>query len=81
MPCSAVSRVRVAPRKIWSFKRTPTVRWTLNFGPKAPAGKELNWVPTSADGKFEVLFRLDGPEKPLFEKTWKLPDIEKVTAQ
>jgi len=24
------------------------------------------------------LFRLYGPEKPLFEKTWKLPDIEKV---
>jgi hypothetical protein len=48
------------------------------FGPKAPAGKESNWVPTSADGKFEVLFRFYGPEKPLFEKTWILPDIEKV---
>ena len=48
------------------------------FGPKAPEGKESNWVPTSAEGKFEVLFRLYGPEKPLFDKTWKLPDIEKV---
>jgi hypothetical protein len=48
------------------------------FGPKAPAGKESNWVPTSASGKFEVLFRLYGPEKALFEKTWKLPDIEEV---
>jgi hypothetical protein len=46
------------------------------FGPKAPAGKEANWVPTSPSGKFEVLFRLYGPEKALFEKTWKLPDIE-----
>ena len=27
---------------------------------------------------FEVLFRLYGPQKPLFDKTWKLPDIEKV---
>ena len=51
------------------------------FGPKAPAGKETNWVPTSASGKFEVLFRLYGPEKPLFDKTWKLPDIEKVAVQ
>jgi hypothetical protein len=51
------------------------------FGPKAPAGKELNWVPTSTGGGFEVLFRLYGPEKPLFDKTWKLPDIEKVAAQ
>ena len=50
----------------------------IYFGPKAPAGKESNWVPTSADGNFEVLFRLYGPEKPLFDKTWKLPDIEKM---
>jgi hypothetical protein len=49
----------------------------IYFGPSAPAGKESNWVPT-AGRDFEVLFRLYGPEKPLFEKTWKLPDIEKV---
>jgi hypothetical protein len=51
------------------------------FGPKAPAGKESNWVPTNANGKFEVLFRLYGPEKPFFDKAWVLPDIEKVAAQ
>ena len=51
------------------------------FGPKAPAGKESNWVPTNANGKFEVLFRLYGPEKPFFDKTWVLPDIEKVDRQ
>jgi hypothetical protein len=48
------------------------------FGPKAPAGKDSNWVPTSAAGHFEVLFRLYGPEKPLFDKTWQLPDVERV---
>jgi len=48
------------------------------FGPKTSAGKESNWVPRSTDGGFEVLFRFYGPEKPLFEKTWRLPDIEKV---
>jgi hypothetical protein len=46
------------------------------FGPKAPAEKGTNWVPTSENGEFEVLFRFYGPEKPLFEKSWKLPDIE-----
>jgi hypothetical protein len=51
------------------------------FGAKAPAGKESNWVPTSADGKFEVLFRLYGPEKRFFEKKWVLPDIERIAAQ
>ena len=45
--------------------------------PKAPQGKESNWIPTSAAGQFEVLFRLYGPEKPFFEKAWKLRDIEK----
>jgi len=48
------------------------------FGPKAPAGKEPNWVPTSAAGRFEVLFRFYGPEKAVFEKTWKLPDIDEL---
>ena len=48
------------------------------FGPKAPVGMDSNWVPTRADGQFEVLFRLYGPQKPLFDKTWKLPDIEEV---
>jgi hypothetical protein len=51
------------------------------FGPKAPAGKEPNWVPTSPSGDFEVLFRFYGPEKPLFDKTWTLPDIERIAAQ
>jgi hypothetical protein len=50
----------------------------IYFGPTAPAGKESNWVPTKPGGQFEVLFRLYGPEKPLFERTWKLPDIEEV---
>jgi hypothetical protein len=48
------------------------------FGPKAPAGKEANWVPTKSGGGFEVLFRFYGPEKPLFDKTWKLGDIAEV---
>ena len=50
------------------------------FGPKAPAGKEANWIATSPGGRFEVLFRFYGPEKSLFEKTWKLPDIEKQSS-
>jgi len=49
----------------------------IYFGPKAPQGKESNWVPTSAGSGFETLFRLYGPDKAFAEKTWKLPDIEK----
>ena len=53
----------------------------IYFGPKAPAGKDSNWVPTNPSGQFEVLFRFYGPDKPLFDKTWKLPDVERITAQ
>lgn len=48
------------------------------FGANAPDGKDANWVPTDRSGKFEVLFRFYGPEKPVFDKSWMLPDIEKV---
>lgn len=50
----------------------------IYFGPTAPAGIESNWVPTDPKRRFELLFRLYGPKKELFEKTWKLPDIELV---
>jgi hypothetical protein len=52
----------------------------IYFGPKAPAGRESNWVPTNPDGKFEVVFRFNGLEKPLFDNSWKLPDLEKISA-
>jgi hypothetical protein len=48
------------------------------FGSKAPPGKEANWVPTKIDGGFEVMFRFYGPEKPLFDKALKLPDIARA---
>jgi hypothetical protein len=50
----------------------------IYFGPKEPVGKESNWIPTNADGQFEVLFRLYGPEKAFTDKTWTLLDIEKI---
>jgi hypothetical protein len=43
------------------------------FAPNAPSGKDSNWIPTKADGQFAVLLRFYEPEKPLFDKTWKLP--------
>jgi hypothetical protein len=49
----------------------------LYFGPKAPAGFEKNWV-TTAGKNFFLIFRLYGPEKALFDRTWRLPDVEKV---
>ncbi len=50
----------------------------LWFGAAAPKGKDSNWVPTDPDGRFEVLARFYGPEKALFDKTWRLPDLERI---
>ena len=50
----------------------------LYFGPTAPKGKESNSTPTDPKGEFEVLFRFYGPLPSLFDKSWKLPDMELV---
>jgi hypothetical protein len=49
------------------------------FGPEAPSGMETNWLPTVPGKKFFLIFRFYGPEPPLFAKSWKLNDIEKLT--
>lgn len=49
----------------------------LYFGPKAPAGFESNWLPTT--GKTPYLwFRLYAPGEAFWDKTFKLPDVELV---
>jgi hypothetical protein len=48
------------------------------FGPRPPAGRETSWIPTRPGGQFIVCVRFYGPEKPLFDKSWSLPDIERV---
>jgi len=43
---------------------------------KAPTGREANWLPTDATRKFDLMFRFYGPKPELFDKTWKLPNVE-----
>lgn len=50
----------------------------LYFGPKAPAGKESNWVPTVEGRKFFLAFRFYGPKAAMFDKSWQLNDVEKL---
>jgi hypothetical protein len=50
----------------------------IYFGPKAPKGKEANWIPTVKDRRFFLLFRFYGPEKAVFDKSFVLNDIELV---
>lgn len=48
------------------------------FGPKAPKGKKTNWLPTVPGKKFFLIFRFYRPEPSLFNKSWKLNDVEKL---
>jgi len=50
----------------------------IYIGAKPPADKESNWVQTVPGRGWFPFFRFYGPDQPLFDKTWKLPDIEKV---
>jgi hypothetical protein len=50
----------------------------IYIGAKPPAGNEANWVQTVPGRGWFPFFRFYGPDKPLVDKTWKLPDIEKV---
>lgn len=49
---------------------------TVWFGPKAPAGREKNWVQTMPGQGYNVLLRLYGPLEPWFDKTWRPGDPE-----
>jgi hypothetical protein len=48
------------------------------FGPKATAGKESNWVQTVPGKGWFAYFRFYGPTEPCFDKSWTLPDFEKL---
>ncbi len=48
------------------------------FGPKAPQGKESNWVQTIPGKSWCTILRLYGPLEPWFNKSWKPGDIELV---
>jgi len=50
----------------------------LYFGPKAPEGKEVNWIQTNEGESFFVYLRLYGPEKAYFDQTFPMNKIEKI---
>ena len=50
----------------------------LYFGPKAPAGKEANWIASVPGKGWFAIFRLYGPLEPWFDKTWRPGEIEVV---
>lgn len=50
----------------------------LYFGPKAPEGKEANWIETVPGKGWWVLLRLYGPLEPWFDKSWRPGEFERL---
>ncbi|PRA73010.1 hypothetical protein CQ065_00890 [Pseudomonas sp. MYb187] len=48
---------------------------TIYFGPNAPVGLEINWIPTAGKRPLPAM-RFYGGTEALNNKTFKLPDIE-----
>lgn len=42
-----------------------------------PEGQEKNWIETLPGRGWFPIFRFYSPTEPFFDKSWKLPDIEK----
>jgi hypothetical protein len=73
---SKAERVGLSSRNTDTMQANEDGSYDVYFSPKAPAGKEANWIPTGED--FFLLFRLYGPETKDFYKTWSIGDVEKV---
>lgn len=71
-----VSRVGLSSRNADTMQANEDGSYDVYFAPKAPEGKESNWIPTGED--FFLLFRLYGPESKDFYKSWMLGDLVKV---
>jgi hypothetical protein len=50
----------------------------LYIGAKAPTGFESNYMKTVGDDGWFVYFRLYAPLQPFFDKTFSLPDFERI---
>ena len=52
--------------------------YDIYFAPKAPAGKEGNWLQTVPRKSWFILLRMYGPLEPWINKTWRPGDIGEV---
>ena len=61
------------------FQENDDGSYDVYFGPKAPKGKESNWLETIPGKSWFPCLRLYGPLEPWFDKTWRPGEIEPVT--
>jgi len=59
-------------------KMNPDGSVDVYFSPKMPEGEEKNWIQTVPGKGWFPIFRFYAPLPPLYDKTWKLPDIQQL---
>jgi hypothetical protein len=72
------------PSTIWpalasnsgALQANPDGSHDLYFGPKAPEGRESNWVETIPGKSWFPLFRAYGPLESWFDQSWRLGEFE-----
>jgi hypothetical protein len=74
----ATDQGREALRSLCEIKDMTGSLVDLYFGPKAPTGKEGQWIKTIPGKGWFVYFHIYGPEKSAFNGTWKREDFEEV---
>jgi len=60
------------------FVKNADGSYDLYFGPKAPQGKENNWLQTIPGKSWFILLRMYGPLQPWFDKTWRPDEIKLI---
>ncbi len=50
----------------------------IYFAPKAPKGKEDNWIQTVPGKSWFIIFRMYGPLQPWLDKTWRPSELELI---
>ena len=60
------------------FQKNADGSYDVYFAPKAPAGKENNWLQTLPDKSWFCILRMYGPLEPWIDKTWRPSEIELV---
>ena len=52
--------------------------YDISFAPKAPKGKESNWIQTIPGKSWFIILRMYGPLEPWLDKTWRPSELELV---
>ncbi|MEC5387490.1 DUF1214 domain-containing protein [Uliginosibacterium sp. H3] len=74
---SESNRTTLSSYDVDKMKKNADGGVTLYVGPKAPAGLENNWIPTSGKRPMPAM-RFYGPTEAMNNKSFKLPDFELV---